>query len=146
MPPVEKPRLRAVASEPLLLTSVRHCSVSPAARASWAATETRERSQSAAAPFRGHREPHVGQDAFPFGVGAAGQGHALPLVVVDDGVAVLEVGKAHLVHVIGRAQALKFDGFRVAVRDRQLLRRLQQRQVVGEEERRGALAVAAVGG
>ena len=88
----------------------------------------------------------MGQDPFPFGVGAAGHRHAPALVVVHDGVAVLQVGQAHLVDVVGRAQALQLDRLRVAVRDRQLLGRLQQRQVVGEEERRGALPVAAVAG
>ena len=39
MPPAVKPRLRAMASEPLLLTSERHCSVRPEASASWAAME-----------------------------------------------------------------------------------------------------------
>src|SRR3712207_8966602 len=47
------------------------------------------------------------QDALPFGVGAARHRHSLPLVVVKDGVAVLEIGEAHLVHVIGRAQDRK---------------------------------------
>ena len=57
MPPAEKPRLRANASDPLLLTSERHCSVSPAARASWAAIE--------AASLPSPRRRHSGATSTP---------------------------------------------------------------------------------
>ena len=104
----------------------------------------RQRTQSAAPPLGVHEHAHVGQDAFPFGVGAAGHRHPPAIVFVHDRVAVFEVGEPHFVDVVRRAEALQFDRLRVAVRDGQLLGGLQQRQVIGEEQCGGAQAVAAV--
>ncbi|BAS10282.1 hypothetical protein AHiyo4_37040 [Arthrobacter sp. Hiyo4] len=48
----------------------------------------------------------------------------------------------HFVDVVRRAQAFELDGLRVSVGHGQLFGRLAQGQVVGEEQRRRAQAVA----
>ena len=86
----------------------------------------------------------MGQQALPFRVGTARHGNPAAVDLVHDGVPVFEVGEAHFVDVVRRAQPFEFDRLRVAVRDGQFLGRLPERQVVCEEQCGSTEAVAAV--
>ena len=86
----------------------------------------------------------MGEDAFPLGVGPAGHRNLAAVVIAHDGVPVFEVGQPDLVDVVGRTQAFQLNGLGVSVRDREFLGRLEQGEIVCEEEGGRTLPVAAV--
>ncbi|MNI61938.1 hypothetical protein D3C73_1172300 [compost metagenome] len=92
-----------------------------------------QRAQAPPSPRRGNQDAHVGQDAFPFGICAAGHGRGLFLFGVHDGESMFEPLEANFIDVIRRAQAFQRDRFGVALRNREFFGGLLERQIVCEE-------------
>ncbi len=101
--------------------------------------------QPAPPPLGVHQDAQMAQQTFPFPIGTARHRDPPAVDVVDDRVPVFELGESHFVDVVRRAQPFQLDRFRVAVGNGQFLRGLAERQVVSEEQCRGAQAMAAMG-